>query len=81
MAVPRARRATDAWPPGSGALSGIGKAKAEKIWYKALTQYFTSNTNYAGARVATLKAATDLHGAGSAEYNAVAAAWSAVKVN
>ncbi len=60
---------------------GIGRAKAEKIWYRALTVYMTSNTNYAGARVATLKAATDLYGAGSAELGGVAAAWTAVSVN
>lgn len=41
----------------------------------------TSSTNYAGARTATLKAATDLYGAGSTQYNAVASAWTAVKVN
>ena len=41
----------------------------------------TSSTNYAGARTATLNAAKDLYGTGSAEYNAVAAAWSAVNVN
>jgi Zn-dependent metalloprotease len=40
----------------------------------------TSSTNYAGARTATLNAARDLYGAGSATYNAVAAAWSAVSV-
>ena len=63
------------------AQAGIGRDAAAKIWYKALTAYMTSSTNYAGARVATLKAATDLFGAGSAQYNAVAAAWSAVSVN
>jgi Zn-dependent metalloprotease len=36
---------------------------------------------YAGARTATLNAAKDLYGAGSAQQNAVAAAWSAVAVN
>ena len=41
----------------------------------------TSNTNYAGARTATLNAANDLYGSGSAQYNAVAAAWDAVSVN
>jgi len=41
----------------------------------------TSGTNYAGARTATLQAATALYGSGSPEYNAVAAAWSAVGVN
>jgi Zn-dependent metalloprotease len=62
-------------------LAGIGRAKAQKIWYRALTVYFTSTTNYAGARVATIDAANDLYGVGSAEARAVAAAWSAVSVN
>jgi zinc metalloprotease ZmpA len=65
---------------GNGSLAGIGRAKAEKIWYRALTLYFTSNTNYAGARQATLNAAVDLFGPGSTEYNTVNAAWSAVNV-
>ncbi|MFI8184710.1 M4 family metallopeptidase [Actinacidiphila glaucinigra] len=62
-------------------VGGIGRDKLGKIWYRALTVYMTSGTNYAGARTATLKAATDLYGASSAEYAAVAAAWSAVSVN
>ena len=62
-------------------VAGIGRAKAEKIWYRALTVYMTSNPNYAGARAATLSAAADLYGAGSTEQNTVAAAWSAVSVN
>ncbi|MEU9073214.1 M4 family metallopeptidase [Kitasatospora sp. NPDC004745] len=62
-------------------LSGIGRDKAAQIWYRALTVYFTSTTNYAGARTGTLKAAADLYGATSAEYKAVAAAWSGVNVN
>ncbi|CAN5117062.1 M4 family metallopeptidase [soil metagenome] len=62
-------------------VTGIGRAAAEKIWYRALTVNMTSNTNYAGARAATLTAATYLYGAGSVQYNAVAAAWSAVSVN
>jgi len=66
---------------GNTAAGGIGRSKAEQIWYTALTTYFTSNTNYAGARAGTLSAAADLYGSGSAEYNAVASAWSAVGVN
>jgi Zn-dependent metalloprotease len=62
-------------------VAGIGRAAAEQIWFRGMTVYMTSSTNYAGARVATLKAATDLYGTGSANYNAVAAAWSAVSVN
>jgi len=62
-------------------VTGIGREKLGQIWYRALTVYMTSSTDYAGARTATLKAAKDLYGAGSTEYNAVAAAWSAVNVN
>jgi Zn-dependent metalloprotease len=62
-------------------VTGIGRTKAAKIWYRALTVYFTSDTNYAAARVATINAAKDLYGATSTESKAVSAAWSAVKVN
>ena len=65
---------------GNTSLTGIGRTAASKIWYRALTVYMTSSTNYAAARAATLSAATDLYGAGSSQYNAVAAAWSAVSV-
>ena len=61
-------------------VTGIGRDKAVKIWYKALTEYMTSTTNYKGARTATLNAASALYGSGSAEYNAVNAAWAAVNV-
>jgi Zn-dependent metalloprotease len=64
----------------SSSVSGIGRDKLGAIWYRALTVYMTSSTNYAGARTATLNAAKDLYGAGSSEYGAVGAAWSAVGV-
>jgi Zn-dependent metalloprotease len=66
---------------GTGTLTGITRDVAEKIWYRALTVYMTSSTNYAAARVATINAATDLYGATSTQTNAVKAAWSAVLVN
>ncbi|WP_125038730.1 M4 family metallopeptidase [Nocardioides sp. LS1] len=62
-------------------VTGIGQAAAGNIWYRALTVYMTSSTNYSGARTATMNAARDLYGAGSAQQNAVAAAWSAVNVS
>ena len=62
-------------------VTGIGRTAAAAIWYRALTVYMTSNTNYSGARTASLNAAKDLYGAGSTQYNAVAAAWSAVSVS
>ncbi|MGW3208960.1 M4 family metallopeptidase [Streptomyces sp. NPDC001135] len=62
-------------------VTGIGRDKALQIWYKALTTYFTSTTDYKGARTGTLKAASDLYGASSTEYKTVEAAWSAVNVS
>ena len=41
----------------------------------------TSNTNYAGARTAAVKAATDLYGATSSQCAGVAAAFSAINVS
>ncbi len=67
--------------PQSGVtVSGAGATAGGKIWYLALTQYMTSGTNFAGARTATLNAATALYGSGSAQYNTVAGAWCAVGV-
>jgi zinc metalloprotease ZmpA len=62
-------------------VTGIGRDKAEKIWYNALSTKFTSTTNYADARTQTIAAADELFGAGSAESTAVAATWTAVAVN
>ncbi|MCO6748222.1 M4 family metallopeptidase [Streptomyces sp. IpFD-1.1] len=62
-------------------VTGIGIEKAEQIWFKALTQYMTSTTDYAAAREATLEAASELYGADSAEYQGVDRAWAAVNVS
>ncbi|MFG2649423.1 M4 family metallopeptidase [Streptomyces sp. NPDC048436] len=61
-------------------VEGIGRDKAEKIWFKALTTYFTTTTDYKAAREGTLSAAKDLYGADSAEYKGVDAAWAGVNV-
>ncbi|MBD0734391.1 peptidase M4 [Streptomyces sp. CBMA29] len=68
--------------PTSDGLSvpGIGRDNALKLWYKALTERFTSNTNYAAARTQSLQAAADLWGANSATYNTVANTWAAINV-
>jgi Zn-dependent metalloprotease len=62
-------------------ITGIGRDAAQRIWYRALTTYFTSGTTYAQARTATIRAAGDLFGAGSTQAATVAAAWSAVSVS
>ncbi|MEV6775119.1 M4 family metallopeptidase [Streptomyces syringium] len=58
----------------------IGRDNAAKIWFKALSQRMQSNTNYAGARDATLWAAGELFGVGSETYNNTANAWAAINV-
>jgi len=60
--------------------SNIGADKMGEIFYRALTTYMTSSTNFAGARTTCLQAATDLYGAGSTEYNTVANAFTAVGI-
>jgi Zn-dependent metalloprotease len=64
----------------AGSVTGIGRDKAAKIWYRALSMYMTSGTNYAGAAVATISAASDLYGPASPERASVIAAWRAVSV-
>ncbi|MGQ0846997.1 MAG: M4 family metallopeptidase [Sporichthyaceae bacterium] len=61
-------------------VAGIGRDAAAKIWYRALTMYFTSNMTYPDAREAVLRAAKDLHGDKSTELAVTEAAWSAVNV-
>ncbi|MCF3137026.1 M4 family metallopeptidase [Streptomyces olivochromogenes] len=61
-------------------VTGIGRAKALQIWYRALTTKWTSTTNYAGARTGALAAAGELYGTTSTEYKAVQDAWAGVAV-
>ncbi|MEU8575699.1 M4 family metallopeptidase [Streptomyces asoensis] len=61
-------------------VTGIGRDKAEKIWFRALSTKFTSTTNYAAARTGTLAAAGELYGTTSTEYKAVQDAWAGVAV-
>ena len=61
-------------------MTGIGNDHAARIWYKALTEYLAPDADYAAARVAAVRAATDLYGAGSAEVQAVKNAFAAINV-
>ncbi|MFK8907205.1 M4 family metallopeptidase [Streptomyces sp. YS-3] len=61
-------------------VTGIGRDKATQIFYRALTRYMVSTTDFHDARTATLKAAADLYGTTSAEYKTVDRAWAAVNV-
>jgi Zn-dependent metalloprotease len=62
------------------AVTGIGRAAALQIWYKALTTYMTSSTNYAGARTAALNAAAALYGTNSTQYAGVGNAFAGIGV-
>lgn len=57
----------------------IGKEKMEQIYYRALTQYLTPNSNFTDAGRATVQAATDLYG--TTEVNAVQAAFRQVGID
>ncbi|MFC8513057.1 M4 family metallopeptidase [Streptomyces sp. NPDC057257] len=61
-------------------VKGIGRTKATAIFYRALTRYMVSTTDFHDARTATLKAAKDLYGLNSTEYLTVNKAWAAVNV-
>jgi len=61
-------------------MTGIGNDKAAAIWFRALSVYMTSSTNYAGARTAAISAAKDLYGAGGAEEQAVWNAFHGINV-
>ncbi|MDY0816715.1 M4 family metallopeptidase [Kitasatospora purpeofusca] len=61
-------------------VTAIGRDAAARIWYRALTTYMTSSTDYAAARTATLRATADLYGQLSATYMNAANAWAAVNV-
>jgi bacillolysin len=66
------------------AVQGVGDAnrvQIETVFYRAVTQLLPSNATFAMARAATVQAARDLYGAGSAAERAMTAAWTAVGVN
>ncbi len=63
-----------------GTVTGVGRDAAAKIWYRALSVYMTSSTNYAGARSAAVNAAKDLYGAASSQCAGVEQAFSAISV-
>ena len=58
----------------------LGCEKTAKIYYKALTTYYTSSTDFAASKTALVQAATDLYGASSAEVQAVTNAYASVGI-
>lgn len=65
------------------AVQGVGGAnrdQIEKAFFRALTTMLPSNASFGLTRLATIQAATDLFGSGSAATRAITQAWDAVGV-
>ncbi|MEL3970890.1 M4 family metallopeptidase [Rossellomorea oryzaecorticis] len=58
----------------------IGREKLGKIYYRALTTYLTSLSDFSDARQAIIQSAVDLYGEGSAEVSAAAGGFDAVGI-
>ncbi|TAE33525.1 MAG: T9SS C-terminal target domain-containing protein [Cytophagales bacterium] len=56
------------------------KDKAERVYYRALTNYLTRTSKFLDLRLAVIKAATDLYGANSAEVSAARSAFDQVSI-
>jgi thermolysin len=66
------------------AVQGVGGAnreQIERVFYRAFVFLLPSNATFATARAATIQAARDLYGVGSAADRAVTQAWTAVGVH
>ncbi|MCM3089764.1 MULTISPECIES: M4 family metallopeptidase [unclassified Cytobacillus] len=58
----------------------VGREKLGKIYYRALTVYLTSNSDFSDARQAVVQSAIDLYGEGSGEAAAANAGFDAVGI-
>jgi bacillolysin len=65
-------------------VQGVGASNREmmeKVFYRAFVFLLPANATFATARAATIQAARDLYGTGSAAERAVTQAWTAIGVN
>ncbi len=62
------------------AATSIGLDKAEKIFFRALSTYLLRSSTFVDARIAAVKSAQDIHGANSAEVQAVSTAFDEVGI-
>lgn len=62
-------------------LSGaVGKRDAERIFYRALTEHLTKDSQFIDARIAAITLANELFGAGSTQSQKTAEAFDAVEI-
>jgi bacillolysin len=62
-------------------VGGGNREQIERVFYRAFAELLPASAGFSTARAATLQAARDLYGAGSAAERAVGQAWTAVGVN
>jgi bacillolysin len=62
-------------------VGGANREQIERIFFRAFTELLPSKAGFAMARTASIHAARELYGAGSAAERAVTQAWQAVGVN
>ena len=62
-------------------VGGANRAQIERVFYRAFTAFLAPSATFAQARAATIQAARELYGIGSAPDTAVIQAWNAVGVN
>jgi thermolysin len=61
-------------------VGGVNRRQIETVFYRAITQLLPARATFAMARAATIQAARDLYGMGSAAERAITGAWTAVGV-
>jgi len=60
--------------------TAVTKDKAERVYYRALTQYLTNNSQFIDCRIAVIQAATDIYGASSYEAQSARNAFDGVQI-
>jgi bacillolysin len=64
-----------------GLAGAVGKASAEKIFYRALSNHLVTNSQFVDARLACVQSAEELFGANSAQAKKTAEAFDAVEIS
>jgi Zn-dependent metalloprotease len=60
--------------------TAVTRTKAEKVYYRALTKYLTTSSQFLDARLAVVQSAADLYGSGGAEVQAARNAFDSVEI-
>jgi Zn-dependent metalloprotease len=62
-------------------VGAANREQIEKVFYRGFTSFLAPSATFSQARAATIQAARELYGQGSAAESAVIQAWNAVGVN